>query len=193
MAPCPDCRGYVLITSMVFLVILTMVGVTAVQNTALEQKMSANVAFHTQSREDSESGRNALSSTLYNHLFYRGWPAPTGTLASGTFTLPTGLTIVNGDTLYTKSEDTTVDATFQSDTDGNGTADSATANLYIHRMGVVTAPGAGASMVAGYEGMGKSAAGGGSYLFLQLKSRTSGSAGQANSQTGSHYRAVINN
>ena len=40
-------QGFVLVTALIFLVVLTLVAVTAVKSTGLELRMSSNNALHT--------------------------------------------------------------------------------------------------------------------------------------------------
>ena len=78
-------RGAVLITSLIFLLVLTLIAVVAMQSTSLEQKMSTNVAYKLQTFEDAESSRAAISSVMYPHLWEKStWD---------NVTLPSGLCV----------------------------------------------------------------------------------------------------
>ena len=217
-------RGYVLVTALIFLSVLTLIGVVTMRSSTLEQRMSANSAFRTQALESSEAGRGAISEVLDYHIFYRGWPsdlsAPSGSLASGTFSVPAGLTVrdieTNGDTscgtsetadgvadaLYlskvscgfaTDAEDySTVDAWYSVDVNSDGTADLA-ANIFVFRTDATQSPGAATAMVSGYEGTGKSAAAGGGLLYFDVRAQSSGGGAGATVLTGADYRHVIRN
>ena len=68
-------QGYVLITSIIFLVLLTMVALVALKNSGLEARMSANSAYHSQSFEASEISRRLVNTLVDTNVFNRGWPA----------------------------------------------------------------------------------------------------------------------
>lgn len=71
----PRQRGYVLITSIIFLVLLTLVALVALKNSGLEARMGANNALHTQAFEASEGSRRLVNILVDTNVFNRGWPA----------------------------------------------------------------------------------------------------------------------
>ncbi|MBF0283246.1 MAG: pilus assembly PilX N-terminal domain-containing protein [Magnetococcales bacterium] len=212
--PPPPSRGeggYVLVTALVFLAILTMVAVNSMQNTTMEQKISANAAFEVRALESSEGGRGVMSEVLDNHVFYRGWPSnanPAGSLQANLFTMPSGLTLrdQNGDSvadnLYEDkaaagyanrlTDYNVTDAAYGADLNADGSNDLA-ANLYVYRLGLIQAAGAGAAMMSGYEGTGKGSAASGGQILYDIRSRSLSGTGGARSMTGSDYRHVIRN
>lgn len=194
--------GYVLITGLVFLLVLTMIGINAMQGTGLEQKMSANAAFSLQALEQSESGRGVISENLDNHAFYRGWPSTVsgGTLTDNPFTVTTGLTVNNKDAtggpdmLYEEKPSTYATSLVDySNADATYTANGQTTSIYVQRIGVVLPSGVGTNMVAGYDGLGKSSASGGGLLFFDIRGLSSGGGGGAVALTGADFRHVIRN
>lgn len=80
-------RGFVMVTSLIFLLILTVIGVTAMMNTSNEQQITTNVTMRVRAQEGSDWSRGLINYVMGNHFFYRGWPSPMGGLAAGTFTI----------------------------------------------------------------------------------------------------------
>ena len=71
-------RCYALVTSILFLVMLTLVALATLKGSGLEARMSSNNAYHTQSLESSETGRRTIDALIDANLYYRGWPNTTG-------------------------------------------------------------------------------------------------------------------
>jgi hypothetical protein len=198
-------RGAVLITSLIFLVMLTIAAVMANQSTVLETRMSTNAIVKARAVEASEALRVASNELVDTHLFYRGWPQLLGgTLNNSLFDMPTGLvlnTTSNWGTGNDPAENLFNPATWVNDMslriDGNADGDRADdvdqdADLYAFKTVVVNATGSATAMVAGYEGLGKASASGGALMFFDLRSVGS-SAGNASGVTGSNYRYVVRN
>jgi len=77
--------GFALVTSLVFLVVLTMVAAVAIRSSGLELKMSTNLSQRSATFETSELGRLMISGGGTNgapqtgglldaHVYNRGWP-----------------------------------------------------------------------------------------------------------------------
>lgn len=195
--------GYILVTSMVFLLVLTMVAVFGIQYSVLEYQMGTNTAFTTQAMEASESGRVATSKILNAHIYERGW--------NDAVEVPASLEVLDKDNqdgidlLYVDNSETPeallgeeeldVDATYRLDGDGdaayNGKKD-VLADVAVYKTRVVNATGSGTAMVSGYEGLGKAAAAGGAKIFFELRSVGKAPNG-AQVTTASDYRLVIRN
>ncbi|NEV65009.1 PilX N-terminal domain-containing pilus assembly protein [Thiorhodococcus minor] len=174
-------KGIALITGLVLLVILTLVALSTMRSTTLEYRMSGNTAFLAQARQVSESGRLAVSTVLHDHVFERSW--------SGV-QLPPGLTILDKDS--SGSADALIanesgEAFDQSDPVGSLTQDATftdpisghTTKVAVYHMTTKLSPGSGSAMSAGYMGLGKGAAGGGSRMFFDV---LADGAGDANSR-----------
>jgi Tfp pilus assembly protein PilX len=71
-------RGYALITTILFLVMLTVVALAVLKSSGLEARMSNNTAYHTQSLESSETSRRTVDALIDANVFYRGWPNSSG-------------------------------------------------------------------------------------------------------------------
>jgi hypothetical protein len=199
-------RGAVLIISLVFLVMLTIVAVVANQSTVLEARMSTNAIVKARAVEASEALRMASNEMIDAHLFYRGWPQLLGgNLNNSLFDIPTGLVLgtppTNWGTGNDAGENLFDPATWILDmslrVDGNGDGDQVDdvdqrADLYAYKTAVVNATGSATAMVAGYEGLGKSSASGGALMFFDLRS-AGASAANSSGVTGSNYRYVVRN
>jgi Tfp pilus assembly protein PilX len=72
-------NGYVLITVIMFMVLLTLVALAALKNSGLEARMGGNANLHAQSFESSETARSLADSIslIDANVFYRGWPNST--------------------------------------------------------------------------------------------------------------------
>ena len=199
-------KGAVLITSLMFLVVLTLVALVASQSTVLEARMSSNTIIKSRATESSEALRVGADDLLDGHLYNHGeWPvAFGGTLANSLFSIPTNVSVVTttdwgtgnvgGEDLYTAAtwtKDMTLRVDGNSDSDYDDDVDQK-ADLYVFKTVTTNSPGSATAMVAGYEGLGKSSASGGALIFFDLRS-VGLSAGSASTVTGSNYRYVIRN
>lgn len=206
MIPLPQKQaGAVLITSMMFLMVLTIVALVANQSTVLETRMSANAVAKKRAVESSEALRMGADDLLDAHLFNRGWPAVFGGgLANGLFNIPSGITANSANDWGQGnggSEDLFNASTWVNDAslriDGNSDGDyvddvDQQADLFVYKTVVTNAAGSATAMVAGYEGLGKSSASGGAQIYFDLRA-VGASAGNATGATGSNYRYVIRN
>ncbi|HET6906269.1 MAG TPA: PilX N-terminal domain-containing pilus assembly protein [Rhodanobacteraceae bacterium] len=71
-------RGMALFVGLVFLVVLSLVAVIAMQSTFLEMRMATNVARHEEAFQMSDSMRGALGPFLEANLLTGGWPVSWG-------------------------------------------------------------------------------------------------------------------
>ncbi len=199
-------QGAVLITSLMFLVVLTLVALVANQSTVLEARMSSNSIIKGRATESSEALRVGANDLLDGHLYNRGWPVmfTGGTLDNSLFSIPVGITVNNtnnwstgnnvGENLYdttTWTQDMALSVDGNSDADFDDDVDQS-ADLYVFKTVTVNSPGSATAMVAGYEGLGKSSASGGAMIFFDLRS-TGSSAGSSSTVTGSNYRYIVRN
>lgn len=214
--------GFVLITGAVLLIVLTLVAITAMKSTTLEMRMSSNEIARMEAFSASEVPRVAAADLLDVHTFNRGWPvSASGAVPNNVFDypLPAGLTIRDKDgdgapdALYIDNNEIsyspnqlTPDAVFsRSVTPAGQTPLVQNADLAVYKLRTGLAPGAGAAMVAGYEGVGRAAAASGGNVYYRILSRgvsakaewTEATAQWAGADTSSctacEYRAVIRN
>jgi len=169
-------QGYVLFTGMVFILVLAVIGVSAMQTTNIEYRMSSNTAYKKQAFARGESGRSALSEVLSGHLAAAGtWPP--------SLTLPTGFTVkdvnpadgVPDDLSQNRSGETPgapqPDAAYVVDFDGNGVTDKEDFSVDVSNFWLKSkkAVGAGLGDSSATLGAGKGISGGGFHMFFQLR------------------------
>lgn len=195
--------GMVLVICLIMLLVLTLVAAVAMRTTTVDLQMTTNTMLKTRALQGSESGRVIASSVISDHVYYRGWPWNVS--ATANFTIPGELTVTDtnsefwvsnnaplGD-LSAGSEDLTymVDGTDPVDGDYDDQEDI-NSTIYVTKVATVPAPGSSTAQVAGYEGLGAGAAGGGAYIFFDIRSRGT-APGNARDITGVDYRHVVTN
>ena len=191
-------RGYVLITSLIFLTILTLVGVSSMQSSTLEYQVSTNQAFTERAFQSSDTGRKALADIVHAHVYERGWD----NVSIGSLEILDKDSSGSGDSFWNGNSESantlssggtlTTDARFIIDLNGDGDgidSNEIESDIAVYRSKEVQPPGAGLAMVAGYRGLGKSSASGGGHIYYEIRS-TGRSASNAQSVTVSEYRAV---
>lgn len=194
--------GMVLVISLILLLVLTLVAVVAMRTTTTDLQITTNNMLKTRAFQNSESGRRVSTNVISNHVFYRGWP--NNVAATSNFTLPDGLGLVdssselwvdkNGESIL---DDTDADPDMNYQIDGNNDGDftdqeDINAAIYVTKLATVPAPGSSTNQVQGYEGLGQGAAGGGAYIYFDIRSRGT-APGNARATTGVDYRHVVNN
>jgi hypothetical protein len=213
-------RGMALVIALVLLTILTLVAVIAVRGSGLEAQLASNTVMRTESFSVSESTRRNLGEIIDVHTFTRGWPvALRGSVPDDefAFTLPAGMALcatssTSGTCVGPTAGDpprpwylgnSEASAGFDPealDLDAEQANDVSQplpqrARIAVFKLVTDLNPGAGAAMVAGYEGVGKSAAAGGGRIFYYASSagRDLSDAPESETETGADYRHVIRN
>ena len=189
--------GAVLVTSLVFLLVLTLVAVIAMQSTITDQKISTNVAFKTKSFEYSEAPRPKAGDVMDAHVFERGWDnvLTASTSESADYA---NLNIVDKTKdLYLENdigEDPLDPSTLSKDMTYSRTvgSETITSDLTVYRNGAHALPGHSAAMVSGYEGTGKAMAGSGSAVFYDVRSEGQ-AASNARTVTSADVRVLVRN
>jgi len=186
--------GYVLVTGMIFVLILAVIGVNAMQMTNLDYRMSVNVASKNQAFERAESGRSAIASVLAEHLANGQW---------GGVSIPGGLSVKDkdgdglADNLAVNEAGESLaspvaDATYAVDLDGDGDLSDPqdfSVDVAVFNLKAVNAPGNGIGQFSGTLGLGKGASAGGTHVFLQIRS-DGVAANQARSTVIADFRHV---
>ena len=208
--------GFALITGLILLGVLTLVALIAMRNTGLELRISENHAQRIEMFEVSETSRALLGPVVDAHVFARGWPASEGGSVANplvALNLPTGMSlrkvsgvppdwfgtnperVLSSSYVFSPQSMDVDDADYQNTlTPAAGVSPiSISSRLGVYKLRVDLAPGAGAAMVAGYEGPGKSAAAGGGNIFLYLGGVATGPENESAAVTGAVYRHVITN
>ncbi|ULQ46808.1 PilX N-terminal domain-containing pilus assembly protein [Flagellatimonas centrodinii] len=213
-------HGMALVISLILLTVLTLIAVIAVRGSGLEAQLASNTVMRAESFSVSESTRRNLGEIIDVHTFTRGWPVSlNGTVPNDefAFTLPPGLrlcaessasdacaTAVAADPprawYLGNSEAVTGFDPAVLDFDAEQVTDASQplpqrARISVFKLVTDLNPGAGAAMVAGYEGVGKSAAAGGGRVFYYASStgQDLSDTPQSETETGADYRHVIRN
>jgi hypothetical protein len=211
-------RGIALFVGLIFLVVLSLVAVIAMQSTFLEMRMATNVARHEEAFQMSDSMRGMTGPFVDANFFNGGWPVSWGgsvpdsnfdwrTACGGETTCaaltmfeaaiktgPTPLKQITGsldvgEEPYDPS--TWITDLTMTQANPNGIGDIA-AKISLIPDGVSANQGSGTAQAAGYRGLGVSIAGGGFAKFFEVQSvglsPDDGTNGRA--VTIAQYRAV---
>lgn len=198
--------GYALITAIVFLVLLSLIALTALRSSGLEVKSGANSARRAAAFEAAEVSRSLVAGLIEPLCRSGGWPTSAGgAVPDSEFParLPAGLSLVDRDgsggpdnwCLEPDSE-----ASFDPDAmDRDAAYHQALPGLQIagdvavRRLNTEASAGAGQAQGAGYAGIGIGVAGGGGHIHFYLRSRGAERSEQAEASatTSAVYRQVI--
>jgi len=205
-------HGYALVTGIVFLAVLTTVGILALKNSGLENRMSANNNLNTQAFEAAEATRTLVNQLIDPHVYNRGWPkAAGGTIPNEIFKhpIPVGMTLITGsdnaapiDWYSATAPSSGFDRLNMSPVHihySRNVANAESSDFVLQASATVKKlrtdinPGSGVAMSSGYEGLGKGTASGGSSLYFNVTARGQDPNSQAVDFTSSIYRHVIRN
>ena len=189
-------KGNVLVIGLIFVMILTVLGVGAMQSSNLEYRMSTNTAFKKKAFEYSESGRSSITQVLALHLREFGW---TGV------TTNTGLVVLDNDGVTgvdllseNESGETVLapenDAQFYFDENANGANDAneLVAEVSVYTLKTEACKGCAIGFAGGSEGAGKGGGNGGYRTILQVVSEGLGPS-NSKSTVATDFRHVIRN
>ncbi len=206
-------RGYALITSLVFLAILTMVGLFTLRNTALETMMSANNNKNAQAFEAAEATRRMVSQMIEPHIRNRGWPQSVGGMIDDDrfgVAMPTGIVLIKNpnstgprhwydDVPRTSSNFNPLDLSKVDARYSHDLLEDETSGFNLQGITAVrilrtdVESGSNNAMSSGYEGLGKGSANGGASMFLYVVAQGLDPRSQATSHTAAVYRYVVRN
>lgn len=192
--------GSVLVLSMLTLVMLSLIGISATNMSSVEMLISGNDKFKKISFHSADAGVEAGVELLEQNIELRDFDAafqaanPTITVTTPTIynNAPTGgndapsaasndIQILAGEPWTDDDGDGIADAGEWVDTNANGNWDPGGDTVFLRIYGVSgLLDGSGLQMIAGYEGKGKSAAGGGAVANYNVRSLATGTQ---NSQT----------
>lgn len=188
--------GFVLVTSMLILLVLTILGIAALRNTDIELQIAANDRRHKEAFYAAEAGAVVGTELVQQNVFcpdgFAQFPLNATTILDGNTVKIADLegfirvNEQNGnsrafyqnetpisdsiDPLCPLCDSNLADVSFPI---ANLVSGHETTHLYIGG-GVHMMPGGSLQMAAGYEGKGKSAAGGGVYKLYEIYSRHQG-------------------
>lgn len=178
--------GYILVTGMVFILIISLVTISTMNSTTLDYKISSNESFKNIAFQSSETGRTISGDALGHFIYHQSWDG-----------LPlSGLTIYND---YDPSTDGKIDTEDLYDTtslnndisyNATGTGiETVTSQISIIKSPGVKSAGSGLQQLSGYEGLGKGAGAGGIHLLYEIRSTGQGAAG-AVAVTASEFKVI---
>ncbi|WP_027857402.1 pilus assembly PilX family protein [Marinobacterium jannaschii] len=93
--------GYILVTGMLFLLVITMVAVNSMGGATMDYRISANMAFEANAFEASEAGRRQLVASLENYIEEGDWSGKDASMSitdHGTEKNGTNLAMANTET-----------------------------------------------------------------------------------------------
>jgi hypothetical protein len=180
-----DERGMVLISALLLLMIVSFMAVGMSTDTSMDVRIAGYQKYKAVSFGYAESAVNTGTEILEDNIYESGWsgtdiPYPN---LSDQYDPDDGITIVgstNG-SFY-------LDENFGRNQTLNMIGDIE-AEVVVQRIVTKLGPGGATQMAAGYEMLGKGAAGGGIHVIFNLEAQGKG-AGQARSDVGMYYRHV---
>lgn len=183
-------RGAVLIIGLIFLIIISIAGISGMEISNLDYKMASNSAFKNQSFQASETGRITVGDAVSQYIYDRSWDN-----ASVHSNLSFTDVDFNPLALNSSSEDVFDTDTLVKDMNfslvKSDTTEAIESDIYIIRSPTVNvSSGGGLQQLAGYRGAGKGVASSGSSIYFELRARGTANGG-AQTITASEYRAFI--
>ena len=182
--------GYALFTSLVFLLILSTLGIVGMQSSTLEYRMGTNTAFHEQAFQSADGGRRATTILLDHHIQSRGWNG---------VDKPSGMTVLDKDStdgadmlfLPAASQATAEDLQQVSGPIQDIAYEQAplSSSIAVVEVATITNKGAGSAQLSGYQGLGKSLSVGGFANIYEVRS-TGSAKGNASTTIASNYRLI---
>jgi len=176
--------GFVLITGLILILVVTIVTVSSMQSTNLDYKISSNEAFKDIAFQSSESGRTAAGVGISDYLESRSFTGITGLSHDSDYDPYSDLVASGEDLLDTSS--LTVDLEFNlSATD----IEDIEADINVLKAPAVSAKKSALQQLSGYEGLGKSAAEGGTHIIFEIRSTGYGPS-RAAAVTASEFKVI---
>ena len=177
----------VLISALLLLMIVSFMAVGMSTDTSMDVRIAGYQKYKAVSFGYAESAVNAGTEILEDNIYESGWsgtdfPYPN---LSGQYVPAGGITILgstNGSFYLNDNLGPTPTRTLAMTGDIQ-------AGVVVQRLVTKPGPGGASQMAAGYEMLGKGAAGGGIHVIYNLEAEGTG-AGQARSDVGMHYRHV---
>lgn len=189
-------RGWVLLSSLIVLALLSLISFFALRHLTLNLRAGAAYSAQLAAFEASEAGRSQLQELLRAHLATRGWPQRFGgQIEDAAFAgVSPALTLSAGAQRlwYAGNSETAGSfAPLSLDADARYAQDQSSATLAVYRLRALSLPGGNAAFAQGYEGAGASLAAGGGALIFYLHSEGRVQKQSASVITGAIYRQVL--
>jgi len=179
--------GSVLVISMLVLVLLTLIGIAAVTTSTLETDIAGNERFHTSAFYEADAGVELGQELLEQNIACpEGFTATetAGTLVEGTIMVERESLAFYQNLAAATPSDEQRDAYLPADYGGGPHTN------FTFGGKTVFSSGSALQMAAGYEGIGKGAAGGGAYVQYDILSQHRGTSG-SESVVRAQWRHII--
>jgi Tfp pilus assembly protein PilX len=173
-------KGYILITVLLLLLVLTVVGMTAIGTSTIENVLSGNIRLREQNLSKAEAGAD-ISASVIEHVVREEDTVGFANIVKDA-NLANELIVNDFDT---DEADTNPDVSFPID---NPAGDPDNVNVDIDKMMVSWMFGSSVEFASGYEGIGKSG-GAGFYTFHRINSTGTGLV-ESEAEVGQIYRYV---
>lgn len=163
-------QGFVLITAIMMLVVLMVIGIAATNTTTIELQISGNDKSAQMAFYGADAGNELAKELIEQAIDARGWLDEVGSLKE------IGIVDISNKDFWLNDAldpDPAVDSPTSANMDVQLPFDNGTTRLRVGGVGGLAAGGA-VQMAAGYEGVGKGAAGGGSWVLYNVRSRHEG-------------------
>ncbi|WP_153305736.1 pilus assembly PilX family protein [Desulfogranum mediterraneum] len=195
-------HGFVLVTALIMLLVLTILGIMAIQTSVVELMISGNDKTHKQTFYQADGGTELAQQLIFENAICTTTKNGFTETLTGTNAAHLGNTIVVevlqfSDTNPASSvvSDTNREFVYYPYTDINDPSTAATFNTRQHtnflvQSAVQVNPGSGMQMVSGYEGLGAGSAGGGTSRLYTIAAQH---FGLANSQSTITVRWRLDN
>lgn len=173
-------NGYILITSLLLLLVLTIVGMSAIGTSTIENILSGNIRLKERNLSKAEAGAD-ISTAVIEHVLREEDNVGFANIVKDA-NLASELSVVEFDS---DDADTNPDVSFPID---NDPGDPDNVNVDVDKMMVSWMFGTSIEFAAGYDGIGKGG-GSGFYAYHRVNSTGTGRA-QSSADVGQIYRYV---
>lgn len=187
-------RGIALISSLLMLVVLSLMAIGLSMDSSMNVRIAGYQRLKARSFGFAESGLMASSDLLEDNIYEAGWDASGADLSypnlGGGYTGSVLIMQGHGDFYMNANpgDDGEGDTTIRMTVDGAGQADIV-ADVAVQKLVSKTATGGAMQVAAGYSGIGKSQAAGGTHILYNISSTGIEQNGTV-TDVAMHYRVV---
>ncbi len=161
--------GSALIMAIMMLVLLTIIGISALNNTDLELSIAGNEKAHKMAFYFAEGGNEVSKELVEVAIEERGWLDVTGT------TITIDKVNVTDKDFFLSQIDSVANSIYPDAANRDATVNFGTGTTgLLFDVNTVLSSGGAVQMIAGYEGKGKGAASGGAWLIYDIRSQHDG-------------------
>lgn len=173
------CRGIALVTGLIFLLILSLIAISAMKNSVLDYKISSHNSIRQRVFTQSEEVQSAVGEAIRHYFITnRDWTAVTlaENLTRSENFIPTSGNQASENPLDTNSLASDFQYTQQKNVN-DGIPETITTDVYVLNGQTQFVPMSGLTQLSGYSGFGKSAANGGTNTLYEIRSRSRSDSG----------------